>query len=140
MDPVSATASVVTLLSVTSGTIKVVYNLLIAFVDAPHEIMMQIRSLESFCTTINSLRNAYERIPDEFALKVDLGGIEELVEEAKSLTTKLNTQTVRITSGHIGRARESCKWMLFDRQSRKFFKSLGRWDIILSQALWAAQM
>jgi hypothetical protein len=140
MEPISTAASVLTLLGATSGTIKVVYDAINTFVDAPREIKTQSKSMESFCLTIDTLIHVCEQIPSEFPLKLNLCGIEDLVEDARLLDTKLKAKSVRVTATKIGRVREGCEWMLFDKQTKKFFKSLGTWNIILSQALWAAQM
>lgn len=140
MDPVSTTASVVTLLGATGGTIKVIYNAISAIVDAPHEIRMQSKSLESFCSTITSLIHVCEQLPEEFPINLNLCGIEEFIDNAKSLEAKLKAKDARIRSGNIGRVREGCRWLLFDRQLKRFFDSLEHWNIVLCQGLWVTQM
>jgi hypothetical protein len=140
MDPVSTVASIITLLGATGGTIKVVYDTINTFADAPREIKAQRNSLESFCLAIDNLKQVCEQIPSEFPLKLDLCGIEELIEEARSLERKLKVKSVRVAANKSGRVREGCKWLLFDQQSKKFFKSLDTWNIILSQASVGAQM
>jgi hypothetical protein len=140
MDPVSAAASFITLLGATGRTIKVVYDAINTYADAPREIKAQSKILESFCLTIDSLKFACEQIPNEFPLKLDLCGIEELIAEAQSLEARLKVKSARVTANKSGRMREGCKWLLFDQQSKRFFKSLDTWNIVLSQALWVAQM
>jgi hypothetical protein len=140
MDPVSTAASAITLLGATGGTIKVLHEAINTFADAPREIKAQSKSLESFCLTIDSLKLACEQIPNEFPLKLDLCGIKELIAEARSLEARLKAKSVRVTANKFERVREGCKWLLFDQQSKKFFKSLNTWNVILSQALWVAQM
>jgi hypothetical protein len=124
MDPVSAAASFITLLGATGRTIKVVYDAINIYADAPCEIKARSKSLESFCLTIDSLRFACEQIPNEFPLGLDLCGIKELIAEARSLEARLKAKSVRVTANKSGRAREGCKWLLFDQQSKKFFRSL----------------
>ncbi|KAH8725180.1 ankyrin repeat-containing domain protein [Phaeosphaeriaceae sp. PMI808] len=140
MDPVSTTASIITLLGATGGTIKVLYNTLHAIVGAPREIRMQSKTLESFCLTITSLTQVCETLPDNFPLHVNLCGIEEFINEAKKMENRLKTKAARVQCSNIGKLHESCKWLLFDRQLEKFFNSLEHWNIILSQALWVVQI
>jgi hypothetical protein len=140
MDPVSAAASFITLLGATGRTIKVVYDAINIYADAPCEIKARSKSLESFCLTIDSLRFACEQIPNEFPLNLSLCGIEEFLSEARLLERELKAKSVRITANNVGRWHEGCKWLLFDLQAKKFFKSLDTWNKILSQASDAAQM
>jgi hypothetical protein len=140
MDPVSTAASVITLLGATGSTIKVVYEAINTFTDAPREIKAQKKSLISICLTIERLKVACEQIPNEFPLNLSLCGIEEFLSEARLLERKLKAKSVRITANNVGRWHEGCKWLLFDLQAKKFFKSLDTWNKILSQASDAAQM
>jgi hypothetical protein len=140
MDPLSVTASAITLLGAAGGTIKVVYNAISTFKDAPREIKAHSKSLESFCFTIDNLKLACEQIPNEFPLNLDRCGLEELTQEARVLEKKLKTKSARVTANNVGRWHEGCKWLLFDLQTKKFFKSLDTWNIVLFQALWTAQM
>jgi hypothetical protein len=140
MDPLSITASAITLLGATGGTIRVVCDAMKTFKDAPREIKAQSKSLEAFCLTIDKLKQVCKQIPDEFPLMLDLCGIEELIEEAQLLERKLKTKSVHATAGNVGRVRESCNWVLSEKQSQKFFKSLNTWNIILTQALSVAQL
>jgi hypothetical protein len=140
MDPLSVAASAITLLGATGGTVKVVYDVISTFKDAPGEIKAQSKSLESFCLTIDKLKQVCKQILNEFPLMLDLCGIEELIEEARLLEAKLKAKSVRVTANKTGRMRESCTWLLFDHQSKKFFKSLNTWNTILNQALGVAQL
>lgn len=80
MDPISATANVVTLLGGTGGTVRVIYNAIVAISDAPGEIRLQSKSLEAFCSTISSLIHVCEQLPGEFPLCLNLCGIEEFID------------------------------------------------------------
>jgi hypothetical protein len=140
MDPVSTIASVLTLLGAAGGTIKFIHSSITAIIEAPDDTKRQNRRIECLSITLTNVVRACEQLPDEFRLDLKLCGIEEFIVDTKSIEAKLTAKRIRTTSSTMLKFHESCKWLLSDREFKRFFESVDHWNTILSQALWALQM
>ncbi|CAG5165756.1 uncharacterized protein ALTATR162_LOCUS6835 [Alternaria atra] len=140
MDPVSTIASVITLVGATGGTIKVIHDTITSIKDAPKDIRRQCKRLECLCVTLNSIVRTCQHLPDDCQVDIDLCGIEEFIEEAQVLEANLSDRRTRVAGRNIAKLHESCKWLLFDRQLKRFFESLDQWDSVLPQALLVVQI
>jgi ankyrin repeat protein len=140
MEPISATASVLTLLGAIGGTLKFVYNTIVDISDAPHEIQMQSKKLRSLYGVITCLVQVYENLPAEHTAGLQISGIEDFVHDLGLLKLKLEAKSSKLQNSQAHRIRESCKWLLLDRRMKKFFDSLDEWNIVLTQALWVANI
>ncbi|KAF7674549.1 hypothetical protein GT037_007309 [Alternaria burnsii] len=140
MDPISTAASVLTLLGAAAGTIKFIHDKINSIVDAPDDIKRQSERLGHLSITLASVVHACEQLPDDCQLTVELRGIGELIEVAKSLKAKLITRESRMKKNNFDKIYESCKWLLADRQIKRFFDSLDQWNTILLQTLGVIQV
>lgn len=140
MDPISTAASVITLLGAAAGTIKVIHEAINSIIDAPKDIRTQCERLGCLSITLASVVQTCKQLPDDCQLDLELCGISELVKDAISLEGKLKARRTRMIRNSLGRVHESCKWLLFDRQLRRFFESLDQWNTILLQTLGVIQM
>jgi hypothetical protein len=140
MDPISTAASVITLLGAAAGTIKVVHDTINSIIDAPNDIKRQSERLGHISITLASVVHACEQLPDDCHLDLELRGIGELIEDAKLLEAKLNTRGTRMMRNNFSKIHGSCKWLLADRQFKRFFESLDQWNTILLQTLGVIQL
>ncbi|CAN9191541.1 unnamed protein product [Alternaria alternata] len=140
MDPISTAASVLTLLGAAAGTIKFIHETINSIVDAPDDIKRQSERLGYLSITLASVVHACKQLPDECQLTVELRGIGELIKDAKSLKAKLITRESRMKKNNFDKFYESCKWLLADRQFKRFFESLDQWNTILLQTLGVIQV
>ena len=140
MDPISTAASVLTLLGAAAGTIKFIHDTINSIINAPDDIKRQSERLGYLSITLVSVVHACEQLPDDCQLNVELRGIGELIKNAKSLKAKLITRENRIEKNNFGKVYESCRWLLADRQFKRFFESLDQWNTILLQTLGVIQV
>lgn len=140
MDPISSAASVITLLGAAAGTIKVIHDAVNSIIDAPRDIRTQSERLGFLSITLASIVQTCKQLPGDCQLDLELCGIGELVKDAILLEGKLSARGTRMVRSSLGRVHESCKWLLFDRQLKRFFEYLDQWNTILSQVFLVAQM
>jgi hypothetical protein len=138
MDPISTSASILTVLSAAGGTCKVLYNLIFELKDTSHDIRSQNRKLQCLNSTITCLLQVCKKLPKEFQLATHLQGVEEFAHDVSFIDAKIQKRRDSLGRGKIVRVKASCKWLLFDRHLRKFFDNLEHYNIIFSYALWAA--
>lgn len=140
MDPVSTTASILTVLGAAGSTCKVIYNAILDFKDAPHDIKLQNKKLQCLHGTINCLLHVCKSLPEEFQLASHLMGMDDFIRDISFINVKIQRQSEALDRRKIIRIKESCKWFLFDRELRKFFDNLEHYNMILSHAVSIAQM
>jgi len=135
LDPISATASVITLLGAAGQTCKVLYNFFLDIADAPSEIRDHSIRLECLHRTLSTLVQVYSELPENVPTDAPLcSRITEFMKEAEKARDKFSGRDCSPLS-----IRERLRWFSSDRQLRKFFTSLTQWDIIFTQAILAAQ-
>ena len=84
LDPISATASIITLLGAAGGTCKFLYNFFLGIVDAPSEIRDYSIRLEYLYRTLSTLVQVYSELPKDLATNALLcSWIVEFMREAE---------------------------------------------------------
>ena len=89
MDPLSASASVLTVLGAAAGTCKVLYDFIIEFKDAPEEIKWQNRKLRRLEENITCLLKVCDKLPKELQLATHFHGIQEFVQEVNTINVDI---------------------------------------------------
>lgn len=140
MEPVSTTASFLTVLGAAGSTCKTLHNLILDLKDADHDIRLQCKKLRCLRTTITCLLQVCDRVSADFQLEPHLYGVDEFIHDIDVISAKLEKRRNSIGDGAVNRAMESCRWLLFDRTLKKFFDNLEHYNMIISHALWAAQL
>lgn len=141
MEPLGATASILTVLGGAGKTCKFLYDVFHDLADAPHDIRSQSEKLERLDWTIHHLVQAYTKLPQDFQLDPHLQrGILEFTDDIALIRAKVERKVASLKRGRGHVAHESCKWLLFDWQMRRFFGSMDHWDKILTRTTLAAQM
>jgi hypothetical protein len=140
MDPLSASASVLTVLGAAAGTCKVLYDFIIEFKDAPEEIKWQNRKLRRLEENITCLLEVCDKLPKELQLVTHFHGIQEFVQEVNTINVDIERRKDLLGRGKTARVKEICKWLLLDRHLRRFFDNLEHYNTILSHAISAAQL
>lgn len=140
MDPHLTAASVLTVLGAAGGTCKVLYNLILDLKDAPSDIRRQNKKLQHLHENISCLLQVCNELPTDLQLVTHLNGVHEFFQDMRSISLDLEHKKIGLNHGRAGRVKEICKWLLFDRQLKKFFQNLEHYNIIFSHALWAAQL
>ncbi|KAA8620506.1 hypothetical protein PtrSN002B_010282 [Pyrenophora tritici-repentis] len=140
MDPISTAASVVTLLGAAAGTIKVIHDTINSIIDAPKDIQRQSERLRCLSITLAGVVQTCKQLPDDCQLNLELCGIDGFIQDAILLEVQLKARGTRMIGSSLGKVHESCKWLLFDRQLKRFFESLDQWNTILLQTLGVIQM
>jgi hypothetical protein len=135
-DPISATASVLTMLGAAGGTSKFLYNLIVDIADAPSEIRAHMIRFECLNRTLSTLIQTYGSLPQDIPPDTVLcDRLSQFLEEAERIRTKFQGKTEASTFG----IRERCRWLYSDRHLKKFLASLQQWDMIFTQAILAVQ-
>lgn len=141
MDPLSASASILTILGAAGGSVKFLHQFILDFKDTPTELRSYSSHLECLHCTITCLMQVYDNLPPTFRLDARIAGwAAEFMEETTAVRSILEKKVVSMSEGRGQRVRESLRWMLFDRKVRKFFASLEHWNMIFSHAAAASQM
>jgi len=140
MDPVSAVASVLTLLVAAESSCKFIYEFVHNIVEAPVEIQAHITKLESLDRTLSTLLQIYSSLPHDTPVDTILiSRIKDFLGELKIVQQKIGANNSWESLGRGQRIRARCKWLSSDRWLQKFFASLEQWNIIFSQAILAVQ-
>lgn len=141
MEPVGASASILTLLGATGESCKFIYNLYVDLSDAPKDIQTQTKKFQSFNLTIQQLIVAYEKLPSDFEVDIRLQKeIATFQIEVTSMKIRLERRFDAMRQSRSLRWKECCKWLLFDRQLNKFLNTMDHWYMIMNQAATIAQM
>jgi hypothetical protein len=141
MEVVGGTASILTLLGAAGGACKFIYKVSLYLNDSPRDIKVQNARLRRLDMTIHHLIEIYRKLPQAFQVDAellkDLGSFKD---DITSLKTKIESSLSKSNRGRRRAVKESCRWLLFDRQMEQFAESLDHWDKVLSQMGQAAQM
>jgi len=134
MDPVSLSASFVTLLASGAASCKFIYNSLLDFSDAPLEIATQAAKLKCLHGTILSTVEAYSKLPPDLHLDPNLEDqIQRFVLHVEKIKVIIENKSYGLNRSRSHHLRERCLWLSSDRKLRKFYESLDHWNIIFSQ-------
>jgi hypothetical protein len=142
MDPVSVSASVVTLLAAAGGSCKFLHAFVLDIADAPQDIRKQNEMLNCLTHTLTRLSQVCSEIPENFRFETPLHEwIARFSTEVSSTRDRIEVRAASLDHGrYIRRIQGSFRWVIFDRQLRKFYGSLEHWNIVFSQACNALQM
>lgn len=143
MDPISFTASVLTLLGAAGGSCKFLYNFILDISDAPDEILSQNVKLRGLHQTILNLIRVYDSgdLPPELALDPALRmNILHFIKEIDIIKSKIQSKGNALGKGRVHLLWERVKWLLSDRQLHKFYSSLDNWNMIFTNAVNATEM
>lgn len=133
MDPISFTASVLTLLAAAGGSCKFLYNFVLDISDAPSEIYSQNIKLRSLHRTFLSLIQFYESpdLPPELQLDSDLrANLLRFIDAIGVFKTRIQKRGRRLDRNRRHHAWERLIWLSSDRELHKFYSSLDSWDTI----------
>lgn len=142
MDPLSASASVLTLLAAAGSSCGFLHSLVVNISDAPQDIKRQNETLRCLHHTLMHLSQIYASLPEEHRLETPLHEwISNFATEVSSIRSKVDDRAKSLQKGQrIRRFQESLRWIPFDRHLRKFFESLDHWNVVFQQACAALQM
>lgn len=141
MDPISASASMLTILSAAGGSVKFIHSFIISLQDAPSELRAHNAQLDCLHRTIAFLEKVCTELPKDFQLDASLHThIVNFTREVNLVRAIVEEKNAMMGKGRGYRIRESFRWLLFDRQLKKFFNSLDHWHTIFSQAISASQL
>jgi hypothetical protein len=140
MDPISTSASVLTLLGAAGGTCKVLYTLILDLKDAPEDIKRQNRKLQRLQENITCLLQICDKLPGELHLAISFDGVQEFIQELNNINVDIEKRKNSLDRGKATRVKEVCKWLLFDRHLRRFLDNLEHYNTIFGHAIAAAQL
>jgi hypothetical protein len=143
MDPVSFSASILTLLITAGNSCQRIHDLMVGISDAPYEIHSQTAKVRCLHQTISNLIRVYD-LPDlppdlkmDSVLRVH---IEDFLFEIERINSKVQSKGQMLQKSRGQNIWARVKWLLSDRQMRKFYESLDRWNAIFSQAVSATHL
>ncbi|KAF2014999.1 ankyrin [Aaosphaeria arxii CBS 175.79] len=134
MDPISTSASIITVLTAATGTCKFLYDLILDIKDAPKEIQIQRKKLQHLQVSMEHLLKASARLPKGYQLNSTHHGMVAFMRDIEEIQDYLDRRAQASARRGVSRAKESFKW-LFDRRLRKFFDNLEHYDLIFGQAV-----
>lgn len=142
MDPVGGVASILTLLNAAAGTCELLHTLVLDIKDASRDIRAQNEKLHCLHMTITQLAAIYAKLPEESQRGAPWHRwIEDFAVEVAFIRDKVQRKVASIENASLGiRLQEGCRWILFDRQLRRFYESLEHWNIVFSQAVSVSQL
>lgn len=135
-DPISFTASVLTLLAAAGGSCKFLYNFVLDIQDTPVEIQTQTIKLRCLHQTISNVIRVYDGLPQEIQLESHVrSDIVGFIEEIENIKTSVHEKDRKLNLGRMHHWKEKLKWLSYDRQITKFYSSLDQWEkVFLSVA------
>lgn len=142
MDPVSVSASVITLLAAAGGSCKFLHTFVLDITDAPQEIRKQNEILKCLTHTLMYLSQVCGEISENFCSESGLPEwITRFNTEVSSTRDRIEAKATSLARGrYIRRMQCNFRWITFDRHLRKFYGSLEHWNIVFSQGCSALQL
>jgi hypothetical protein len=140
MDPISTSASILTLLGAAAGTCKVLYALILDLKDAPKDIRWQNGKLQRLQENITCLLKICDKLPGKLHLAISFDGVQEFIQEINNINVDIEKRRNSLDDGKAARIKGVCKWLLFDRHLRRFFDNLEHYNMIFGHAIAAAQL
>ncbi|CAI6340834.1 unnamed protein product [Periconia digitata] len=142
MDPVSASASILTLVGAAGGSCKFLHSFILDIADAPREIRISNQKLCCLARSFDCLTNVYSKVPSHY--RIDSTVVHELelfIQEIFTINKVVKSKAASlIDEGSVKQLWHSFRWLLFDRRLQKFFASLEHWNIVFSQAVAISQL
>jgi hypothetical protein len=141
MDPISLTASLLTLIAAAGQSCKVITEFVLDIHDAPKEIHAQLVKLQCLQRSFCQLLGVFRSLPPDFQLGTDLKReLTSFVQDIDNFKEKVKVKGIRLGQGRVQHAWERVKWLANDRDLKKFNQSLDEWDRIFAASASAAQL
>jgi hypothetical protein len=143
MDPISFSASLLTLLGAAGGSCKFVYNFILDISDAPSDIHSHTVKLRCLQRTISTLIRVYSHagLPPDLQIDPTLQMyIVDFVQEIEAIKEKIEERQRSLDRGPARHLWERLKWVSSDRQLHKFYQNLDHWNTIFKQAVDATNL
>lgn len=138
MDPISFSASILTLLGAAGGSCNFIYRFILDISDAPADIHSHSVKLRCLHHTISNLIRVYEHTDLPLDLHMDpmlRVHIVDFVDEIGKIKAKIESKGRMLEKGRTHHIWARLKWLSSDRQLHKFYDSLDHWNTIFSQAV-----
>jgi hypothetical protein len=140
MDPVSAVASIITLLAAAGSSCRFLHDFIHTLAEAPAEMQSQNTRLESLHRAFSNLLQIYSSLPQDTPVDTVLTSrINEFIREISTVKERVVANNVLITPGRRHNIRARFKWLASDHQLQKFLASLQQWNVVFSQEMLAVQ-
>lgn len=141
METIGLAASILALLIAAEKSCVFIHDVYVDLRDAPKDIRTQATKLDCLALMMRQLGETYKKLPKEFEIDIWLlHEIEEFDREIGATKAKVKSRLDRIEQGKKQKLKESYKWLLFDKEMKKFFESVDRWSMIISQAATVVQL
>jgi hypothetical protein len=141
MDPISFTASLLTLITAAGQSCKVISEFVLDIHDAPKDIHAQSNKLQCLQQSFRHLFGVFIALPPDLQLDTVLQqNLVSFTQEIDSFTTKVQGMGIRLDQGRVQHAWERVKWLASDRDLKRFNQSLDHWDRVFAAAATAAQL
>ncbi|RYN49030.1 hypothetical protein AA0114_g6842 [Alternaria tenuissima] len=141
MDPISFTASLLTLITVAGQSCKVISEFVLDIHDAPKDIYAQSIKLQSLQQSFDYLLSVFSALPPDLQLDtVFQQNLVSFTQEIDGFTAKVKEMGIRMGQGRVQHAWERVKWLASDRDLKRFNQSLDHWDRVFAAAAAAAQL
>jgi hypothetical protein len=141
MEPIGLAASILTLLTAAGESCKFLHHVYVDLREAPQGMRTQATKLQCFALSIHQSIDTYKKLPKEFEIDLRLRDeIEQFEREISAMKVKIESRLDASNQGRRQRAKQSCKWLLFDREMNKFLQSVDHWSNIMSQVTAVAQL
>jgi hypothetical protein len=142
MDPISATASVLALLTAATDSCKFLSKNIRTIYNAPVDIQAQCDIIEAMLATLTRISVLWKDLPPPIAVSSELSQkLTSFVEEIEDVKISMKQLSKSLTRGSVHGAIVRIKWTAFgtDRLSR-FMKRTIHWNSIFSNEIQAIQM
>ena len=143
MEPVSFTASLLTLLGAAVATCELTYNFILDISHVPDEIRSQAIKLQCLHQSISALLDLYSRddLPPELEINPFLErNLHIFLDETHEVEVKIQISSKKLDESRTRRLWERVTWLSSDRRLRKFYASLDDWMKIFSTAVSATNL
>jgi len=141
MEPLGLAASILTVLAAAGGSCKYLHNILLDLTEAPHHVQVQATKLKCLEITVRQLIQAYQKPPQGFQVEPWLREeFEKFERQVTTMKAKMGNRAELMVGTRRKRWRESCKFILLDREMNKFLVSVDHWSLIMAHAASSAQL
>lgn len=141
MDPISFTASLLTLITAAGQSCKVISEFVLDIHDAPKDIYAQSIKLQCLQQSFHHLLSVFAALPPDLQLDTVLQqNVISFTQEIDRFTAKVQGMGIRMDQGRVQHAWERVRWLASDRDLKRFNQSLDHWDRVFAAAAAAAQL
>jgi len=141
MDPVSISASLVTLLAAGAASCRFVYEFVRGISDGPLEINSQAAKLKCLLQSMSDIVDVYTTLSSELNLEPQLElQIRRAIRDIRATETRIRIKSLKLADSRLQNFRERCLFLSTDRRIKKLYSSLDQWNNIFSQATSTVQM